>query len=237
MSTGGSTAGEKEEIQDSVAKLRVSYSSEPLEDSIAGDTPFPLFSKWLEEATVVKEHEPNAMCLATVNEAARPSARFVLLKGFDNKGFVWYTNYSSRKAKHLGHTPFAALTFWWPTLQRSVRIEGKVEMVDASESDIYFESRPPESRLGAWTSNQSSVLESRDELEEKWESLQEEYLDGQGKAVKNIARPPNWGGYRLSPDRVEFWKGRTARLHDRLVYERPGKFLQEDKWTKKRLQP
>lgn len=169
----------------------------------------------------------------------------VLLKGFDDSGFVWYTNYQSQKAAHLAENPYAALTFWWPSMQRSVRVEGIVRRVPDEESNTYFESRPPTSRLGAWASDQSRPVEGRDVLVERWDALVEEHLDEEGALKKDVKRPPHWGGFRLVPDTVEFWKGREARLHDRIVYKRntseecstgePSKSKEE--WETMRLQP
>lgn len=214
-----------------VADLRKEYSRQGLEDSDpnlqAG--PFALFTSWLNDACAAKVMEPNAMCLSTcVNNV--PSARFVLLKGYDRRGFVWYTNYNSRKSWELEQNPNACITFWWGDLERSVRIEGKVEKVSAEESDSYFQSRPRGSQLGAWTSNQSSDIPSRFDLEEQEKKIIAELGD---KAT--IPRPPHWGGFRLVPKRIEFWKGRESRLHDRLVFERED--AAQDVWKLKRLQP
>lgn len=225
----------------SVADLRVNYSKQGLDEATLPHSPFQLFSTWFSEATSAQEHEPNAMCLATADSSGRPSARMVLLKAFDTHGFVWYTNYSSRKSEQLSSNPFAALTFWWPTMERSVRIEGPVLRVSEQESDEYFNSRPPASRLGAWVSEQSQSVEQRKILEDKWSTLRNEHLDENGECIKDIQRPPFWGGFRLIPERIEFWKGREARLHDRIVYERSlpeTNFSNvEDKWSRTRLQP
>lgn len=223
--------------QPSVADLRVAYSNEALHDDKVGDDPIEFFTKWFDQAVDTEEPEPNAMCLSTVDKANRPSARYVLLKGYDEHGFVWYTNYESRKAENLQANEYAALTFWWPTLQRSVRIEGRTSMVDAIESDAYFASRPAGSRLGAWVSDQSRPIENANALLQRWKKLQDKHLDNDGNVIKKIERPPHWGGYRLHPHRIEFWKGRPARLHDRIVFERAPEAGHNGKWTKLRLQP
>lgn len=223
----------------SVAELRVSYSRQGLDDATLSDDPIALFTKWVQEAADAKEPEPNAMCLSTADENGRPAARIVLLKGFDDAGFVWYTNYQSRKASHLALNPFAALTFWWASLERSVRIEGAVVRLPAEESDAYFSSRPLGSRLGALASDQSRPIESRDELEQRMCTLEAQHMGSDGEPVKIVERPQHWGGYRLIPERIEFWKGRESRLHDRIVYQcaaadsaAPG-----TKWSRSRLQP
>lgn len=225
------------EGQPSVADLRVAYSNEALQDDKTGDDPIKFFGKWIDQAVNAEEPEPNAMCLSTVDESNRPSARYVLLKGYDERGFVWYTNYKSRKAENLQSNEYAALTFWWPTLQRSVRIEGQTSKIDAIESDAYFASRPAPSRLGAWASDQSRPIDNVDVLHQRWHQLQSEYLDSTGNLIKEIERPSHWGGYRLQPHRIEFWKGRPARLHDRIVFERKLGSDCESRWTKLRLQP
>lgn len=204
-----------------VATLREEYSSTGLDESTLTDNPFVLFKKWLDEAVAAQVREPNAMCLATVDQTGRPSNRYVLLKGFDDNGFVWYTNYTSRKAQQLEKNPFAALTFWWGDLERSVRIEGKVFKVSSSESDEYFRLRPAKSRLAAILSEQSKPVGSRVELEKKFEELAQQYgLQPDGTCSKPIPRPDTWGGYRLVPDSIEFWKGMRDRLHDRIKYVR-----------------
>jgi pyridoxamine 5'-phosphate oxidase len=221
-----------------VADLRVNYAKPGLSDvdAAAAASPTALFCAWLDEAVAADEPEPNAMCLSTVSIDGRPAARYVLLKGVDERGFVWYTNYNSRKAGELTENPAAALTFWWAGSERSVRVEGDVARVSAAESDAYFASRPAKSRLGAWASEQSAEVDGREVLEERWAALMEEYMPGGdgSEPVKEIVRPPHWGGFRLVPRRIEFWKGRASRLHDRVVFEREGEGA---RWTQKRLQP
>eukprot|EP00168_Porphyra_purpurea_P002896 TRINITY_DN13396_c0_g1_i1.p3 TRINITY_DN13396_c0_g1~~TRINITY_DN13396_c0_g1_i1.p3 ORF type:complete len:175 (+),score=62.34 TRINITY_DN13396_c0_g1_i1:503-1027(+) len=174
------------------------------------------------------------MCLSTVSAPGTPAARYVLLKAVDGRGFVWYTNYTSRKAADLDAVPAAALTFWWAELERSVRVEGAVERVPADESDAYFASRPVGSRLGAWASDQSAPAADRGVMTRRMAELEAEYLGPDGEPVKDIPRPPHWGGYRLTPRLVEFWKGRKSRVHDRLCYTRAEG---ADGWTITRLQP
>jgi pyridoxamine 5'-phosphate oxidase len=220
-----------------MSELRVNYTEvEGLlsDTSIFGANPVDLFTTWMSDAVAAKEPEPNAMCLATVSAEGRPSARFVLLKGYDESGFVWYTNYESRKAHDLASNPAAALTFWWAGLERSVRIEGDAVRVSAEESDEYFESRPPQSRLGAWVSDQSRPISGREGLEGRWSELEKMYFDDSGNVIKTIPRPPHWGGFRIVPTRMEFWKGRASRLHDRIVFERKDP---SHAWCITRLQP
>ncbi len=218
-------------VSSGVADLRKEYSRQGLveETHIVESGPFALFQSWLNEAIESKVLEPNAMCLSTCDEQHRPSARYVLLKAFDKNGFVWYTNYQSRKGNQLFTNPYAALTFWWGDLERSVRIEGSVIKVSEAESDAYFQSRPRTSQIGAWTSHQSEEINSRKELEEQEHAVMKQF-----EGVDSIPRPPHWGGFRLVPSRIEFWKGRESRLHDRLVFERQD---QDVVWTLKRLQP
>ena len=218
-----------------LSEMRVNYSAKAgLGEKDVGNDPVSLFSQWLADAQGTSENEPNAMCLSTADARGRPSGRMVLLKGYDARGFVWYTNYESRKAVELEQNPYASLTFWWASLERSVRIEGPVSRVSDAESDAYFSSRPAQSRIGALVSEQSKPASSRDVLEERWMKLQGEYLDENGDLRKDVQRPKYWGGFRLQPLRFEFWKGRSARLHDRF------EFVREDvqcDWSKQRLQP
>lgn len=191
--------------------------------------PLELFAQWLQEAINAQLPEPNAMTLATVSSAMRPSTRVVLIKGFDARGIVWYTNYQSRKAQELAATPFAALQFHWVELERVVRIEGRVEKVSAEESDAYFHSRPLDSRIGAWASPQSQVIAGRSVLVTNAAKYGAQFL-------LNPPRPPHWGGYRLVPEQWEFWQGRKSRLHDRLRY-RPEESAPADAWVRERLAP
>eukprot|EP01037_Dinobryon_pediforme_P033060 gene33060-38327_t len=214
-----------------VADLRKEYTKQGLDenDPNVNAGPFALFSVWLKDACDAKVLEPNAMCLSTCLNN-KPSSRYVLLKGFDKDGFVWFTNYESRKGDELAQNPNACLTFWWGDLERSVRIEGVVEKVSVEESTAYFHSRPRGSQLGAWSSNQSRVITDRAALEAQAQQVVQTY----GQA-ETIPKPPHWGGFRLKPLRIEFWKGRESRLHDRLAFERPD--TTTDGWQLARLQP
>lgn len=209
----------------SVADIRQSYEKNVLLESALAATPLEQFSRWFEEALKAGAAEPNAMTLATCDGAGKPSARIVLLKGYDEHGFVFYTNYQSRKGAELAGNPYASLLFFWPSLERQVRIEGRVSKVSAEESTAYFDSRPLGSRIGAWASPQSQPI-SRDELEARTR-------DFTRSLGEHPPRPEHWGGYRLEPDCVEFWQGRPSRLHDRLVFRRNA----QQQWTSVRLAP
>lgn len=208
-----------------IADLRKSYERAELDESASHADPLTQFGLWFQQALDAEVPEPNAMTLATVDARGRPDTRIVLVKGFDVRGLVWYTNYESRKGRELAATPFAALQFHWVELERVVRIEGSVEKVDPADADAYFASRPLKSRLAAWASPQSEVIASRQVLEAAADAAAERFGD-------NPPRPPHWGGYRLVPDMWEFWQGRRSRLHDRLRYR-----LQGDAWVRERLAP
>lgn len=208
-----------------LADLRKSYERAELDESASLADPLAQFELWLQQAITGELPEPNAMTLATVGADGRPSTRVVLIKGCDARGIVWFTNYHSRKGRELAEHPQAALQFHWVELERVVRIEGQVEKVDAAESDAYFASRPLDSRIGAWASPQSEVIPSRSVLITNAAKYGAQYL-------LNPPRPPHWGGYRLVPDRWEFWQGRRSRLHDRLRYR-----LEEQRWIRERLAP
>ena len=189
--------------------------------------PIRQFQLWFDDAIAAKLPMPDAMSLATVTPDGRPTARMVLLKQVDVEGFVFFTNYNSNKAKQLEINPYAALVFYWPQFERQVRVEGKVSKTPLEESSAYFKTRPRESQIGAWASPQSEVISAREVLEQRAQELAEQYCD------REIDCPAHWGGFRLTPDRIEFWKGRVGRLHDRILYE-----LQPDEtWTIKRLAP
>lgn len=210
-----------------LADLRQEYASHVLDAEHAADDPIDQFKQWFQEALEAGVPEPNAMTLATATPEGQPSARIVLLKDVGAKGFVFYSNYESRKGKELARNPQAALVFWWEPLERQVRIEGTVERIPEEESNAYFQRRPRGSQLGAWASPQSRVIESRDVLKKRLAEVKEEYGDGDP-----IPRPPQWGGFRLQPTAIEFWQGRPNRLHDRLHYRR-----NKDRWTLERLAP
>ncbi len=210
----------------SIADLRKSYERAELSEDASHADPLPQFDQWLHEAIKTEVPEPNAMTVATVASDLRPSTRVVLIKGYDARGIVWYSNYESRKGRELAGNPFAALQFHWVELERVVRIEGRVEQVSAEESDEYFHSRPLDSRIGAWASPQSQVISGRGVLVANAAKYAAQFL-------LKPPRPPHWGGYRLLPDRWEFWQGRPSRLHDRLRYTPDGK----GDWTRVRLAP
>jgi pyridoxamine 5'-phosphate oxidase len=217
----------RKQMDKSLADLRQEYTQSGLTETNACSNPFEQFQQWFDRALSAQLPEPNAMTLATVAPNGQPSARIVLLKGFDETGFVFYSNYSSHKGEQLAHSKAAALVFWWAKLERQVRIEGEVAKVSETESDEYFHSRPIGSQLSAWVSNQSQVIANRDVLEVRLQELESQY---QGKTVP---RPPHWGGYRLQPKSIEFWQGRQNRLHDRLLYT----CLADGSWKIDRLSP
>jgi pyridoxamine 5'-phosphate oxidase len=203
-------------------------SSAPgLDEATVDRDPIKLFRNWFAAAVASGSRLPESMTLATATSNGKPSARVVLLKNVDANGFVFYTNYRSAKAQQLDENPQAALVFYWVGLDRQVRVEGRVERVSAAESDEYFRTRPRESQLGALASPQSEVIESREVLEGSLRALEEEYRD------REVPRPAHWGGYRLKPERIEFWENRPGRLHDRIAYDRQT----DDSWTIKRLAP
>ena len=210
----------------SIADLRKSYERAELNEEASSAAPGQQFSKWLEEAIAAQLPEPNAMTLATVGSDLRPSTRVVLIKGLDQRGIVWFTNYESRKGKEIAGNPHAALQFHWVELERVVRIEGRVEKISDEESDTYFHSRPLDSRIGAWASPQSEVISGRGELVANATKFGAKFL-------LQPPRPPHWGGYRLLADRWEFWQGRRSRLHDRLRYTQQA----SGDWLRERLAP
>ena len=207
---------------------RKSYERAALDEHGIDRDPFQQFTIWYDEAVAAGVPEPEAMTLSTATLEGQPSARIVLLRGYDERGFCFFSNYSSQKGQELAANPYAAVTFHWVELERQVRIAGRVEKVTEAESDAYFQSRPSQSRIGAWSSPQSNVISSRDALEEMFEKYQEQYLDETA-----IPRPEHWGGYRVIPERIEFWQGRPNRLHDRLRFIR----IDQGPWTLQRLAP
>ena len=208
-----------------IADLRKSYEKAELSEDASAADPLKQFERWLNEAIQSEVPEPNAMTVATVASNMRPSTRVVLIKGYNERGIVWYTNYDSRKGKELAGNPFAALQFHWVELERVVRIEGRMEKISDADSDAYFHSRPLDSRIGAWASPQSQVIDGRGVLVTNAAKYAAQFM-------LNPPRPPHWGGYRLVPDEWQFWQGRRSRLHDRLRYR-----LNEGNWLRERLAP
>jgi pyridoxamine 5'-phosphate oxidase len=211
---------------DPIVNLRKEYSLQTLDESSVDPDPFVQFERWFQETMNAQLPEPNAVVLATVSADGRPSARVVLLKGFDHRGFVFFTNYESRKGTELQNNPHAALLFYWAELERQVRIEGEAEKASTEESEEYFRSRPTDSQLGAWASRQSSVLPNRSAIEQAVAGLKARFRN------QNVPRPHFWGGFRLHPQMIEFWQGRPNRLHDRLRYARA-----DGAWRIERLSP
>lgn len=211
-----------------LADMRRDYTRDGLSEDQAPLEPLALFRSWFADAVKTEQLpvEPNAMTLATVDADGRPHCRVLLLKGLDEQGFTFFSNYQSAKGEQLQTNPFAAMTFFWPTLERQVRIEGRVERVSPAESDAYFQVRPLGSRLGAWASPQSRVIRDRGELEGLLAQTERRFADHAPEC------PPHWGGYRLLPERIEFWQGRSSRLHDRLDYRRA-----DEAWLRQRLAP
>lgn len=209
-----------------IASIRKEYALKQLDESEVDKNPFVQFGLWFDDAVKAEVNEPNAMILSTVSSEGRPASRVVLLKGFDENGFTFFTNYKSRKALHIETNPFASLLFFWPELERQIRIEGEIIKVSPEESDEYFNSRPEGSKIGAWVSPQSSVIKSRGFLESIKMLIEDKF------ANRPISRPPNWGGFRLNPNLIEFWQGRPNRLHDRVQYS-----LSNGNWKIERLAP
>ena len=209
-----------------IADLRRNYTQGGLSDADAGSDPFTLFQTWFASALAAELPEPNAMTLATVGADSKPSARVVLLKALDDRGFTFFTNYDSRKGREMAANPNVALVFLWHQFERQVRIEGLVERVTESESDEYYRIRPLGSRLGAWASPQSEVIAGREILEQQHAEFTARFPDGE------VPRPPHWGGYRVIPEAIEFWQGRPNRLHDRIRFRRSGPV-----WVRERLAP
>jgi pyridoxamine 5'-phosphate oxidase len=215
-----------DDLKNYITRLREDFMHGSLDESEINKDPSVQFIRWLQQAVDSKIPEVQAMILATVSEDGKPSSRVVYLREFDNNGYSFYTNYNSRKSKELEKNPFASLTFFWPGLERQIRIEGKVEKVSAKQSDAYYNSRPYDSKIGAWASNQSEPLSSRQELEKKVEELKKQ------RSPESILRPEFWGGFVLKANYYEFWQGRKSRLHDRISYS-----LKNNSWIISRLAP
>jgi pyridoxamine 5'-phosphate oxidase len=214
-------------IDKSIADLRKDYTLKDLNEKEIDPDPFIQFKIWFNQSVAAQLPEPNAMTLATCTPDGKPSARMVLLKDIDERGFVLFTNYKSQKGQEISVNPQAALVFWWAELERQVRIVGTVEKISSAQSDSYFEVRPPFSRLGAWASNQSQVIANRDVLEAQLIEFQRQYEN------QEVPRPPHWGGFRVIPQEIEFWQGRSSRLHDRLRYT----LVDNGNWKIERLSP
>lgn len=208
-------------------QLRKDYAKGELDENSVQANPVKQFEKWFHEALNAELPEPNAMALATANKEGQPSVRIVLLRGFDDRGFTFFTNYESAKGQQIADNPAAALNFFWPELERQIRIEGRVEFVSEEESDNYYNRRPANNRLSAWASPQSSEIPNREFLSEMMDEFREKYGE------EEIPRPDHWGGYRVVPQRIEFWQGRPSRLHDRVTYLRQA----DNSWKIVRLAP
>jgi len=215
-----------EDLRNYINTLRHDFSKQTLDENDVHKNPITQFSKWFTEAIDAKTNEPNAMTICTASKDGKPSARIVLLRNFDDNGFVFYTNYQSRKGVEIDENPNAALLFFWPELERQVRIEGTLTKQNSNESDLYFRSRPRTSKLGAWTSAQSKVIANRETLDKEYEKLSDKYPG------EDVPRPIHWGGYILKPSSIEFWQGRPSRLHDRILYT-----LKDKDWKIERLAP
>ncbi len=214
-------------IEEHIRKSRRDYSREPLDESMVDPDPFRQFEIWFESAIKAGVPDPHAMVVATVSRAGNPSARVVLLRGFERNGFVFYTNYQSHKGSDLLQNPNVAAVFFWSEIDRQIRIEGQVEKVAPEESDKYFHSRPRESQMSAWASDQSKVVVNRAELDKSFEKYEEQFAGGP------VPRPDKWGGFRMIPTTFEFWQGRPNRMHDRILYE----LNSTGRWEIKRLAP
>lgn len=208
-----------------IADIRKDYQLAILDEQVTGDDPFAFFEHWFAEAQIANVDEVNAMTLATVNASGKPHARIVLLKGIDNGGFVFFTNYTSEKGKDISENNQVSIVFFWKELERQVCIEGIAQKVSAEESDAYFNSRPENSKLGAWSSPQSQIIQSRDVIEKNYNHYKEKFSD-------NIPRPEHWGGYRVYPSAIEFWQGRSSRMHDRILFT-----LIDNQWQRHRIAP
>ena len=230
MTTMPATTPELEQL----ANLRKDYSQASLELSDVHKDPRQQFERWFAQALSAQIREPNAMTLATIDPDGRPSARIVLIKGIDEQGVSFFTNYQSRKGQAMAANPWASLVFFWPELERQVRIDGRVEKVTAAESDEYYRSRPIGSKLGAWASPQSDVIPSREWLEMRQQKLEATFP---AETSTEPPRPAHWGGYRVRPDQFEFWQGRPSRLHDRIRYRRDNTFGGSGGWLIERLAP
>lgn len=215
-----------EDLRLYINTLRHDFSKQTLDESQVDKSPFLQFEKWFKEAVDAHVNEPNAMTVATASKSGKPAARILLLRNFNENGFVFYTNYDSRKGEEIDENPHCALLFFWPELERQVRIEGKLIKQTAAESDLYFNTRPRTSKLGAWTSPQSKVVKNRKELDELYEQMSQRFPS------EDVPRPPHWGGYVLQPDSIEFWQGRPSRMHDRILYT-----LVNGNWKIERLAP
>lgn len=216
-----------EEVRNYINIIRRDFAQKSLNEDVAGDDPIAFFAIWLEEAINAQILDPYAMCVSTVGEDNKPDSRIVYLRDLNEKGFVFYTNYQSKKGSDIRKNPFAALNFLWTEIERQVRINGEIEIFSDEESDLYFKNRPRESKIGAWASAQSTVLESRNALEERVEFFTKKF-----EGIEDIPRPDFWGGYLLRPESIEFWQGRPSRLHDRIRFRK-----HKLAWIKERLSP